>query len=162
MYLCGFDFYALRGTHACCLDDGIVYVCVSGVFGFVLQEVDVDGAAEQGLEDDEGACLGRYNVAFFAGGTVDACNKRSPWAQMKRPREGVTYMQYTRLRTRMLLRGRGRRVIYHSLREISFLYHCYEIGRTVIEGFDGHTPSLASRFVENKSGRRRLARATDL
>lgn len=46
MYLCGFDFYALCGAHADCIDDGVVYVRVCIVFGFVLQEVDVDGPTE--------------------------------------------------------------------------------------------------------------------
>lgn len=41
----------------------------------MLQEVDVDGPAEQGLEDYEGACFGRYDIAFFAGGTIDACDE---------------------------------------------------------------------------------------
>lgn len=78
MYLCGFDFYALRGAHTCRLDDGVVHRRVCSVFWFVLKEIDVDGAAEQGLEDDERARFRRYYVAFFAGRTVDAYNHRFP------------------------------------------------------------------------------------
>lgn len=36
---------------------------------------------------------------------------------------------------------------------MSFLYDCYENGRTMIEGFDCYTPCLTRRFVENKPER---------